>query len=244
MFRPMYSSSYSCSFGRPGTAGRTRGTPPRAAPTPARAARPRRSAEGSTAGRGCSRRTAPRRSPRRRSGSQRGDLRVHVGVRRALDEAALARQQGEAAEPVPPRLHQEDQPEEHREVRSDRRRDLVGEHGCLRPDPAPQRVRERRDDGDPDEAREQPALDEPQPREREDVEGGIAPELLLGDAEGQLGAVPPQREGVPLPRGRRSPRTARGRARRAGAASGRTGRSLRGSARAPLGPASARASRA
>ena len=131
---------------------------------------------------------------------ERGQLRVHVRVGGADHDPTGGGQQVELPEVVAPRLDEHDQAQEHRHVRLDLRRHLVDEARRLRPDPAPEVVRERGQERHADQRREQPPLHELQPRQREHVEGGIAPEQRLGVPERQPGAVAPQQVRLPLGR--------------------------------------------
>ncbi len=128
---------------------------------------------------------------------ERGQLRLDVGVGRTRHHAALRDQQIVGAEVVPPGLHEQDQPEQRRQVSADLRGRLVRERRGLRADPTPQVVGDRRDDRDADQRGEQPSLDELEPGQGEDVEGRVPPEDRVGDPEARVAGVAPQQERLP-----------------------------------------------
>ena len=75
---------------------------------------------------------------------KRGQLRVHVGVARALHRAAGREVELEAVEVVLRRLHQRHEGEDHRDVRLHLGRDAL--ERALEPDPTVQVVRDRGDE--------------------------------------------------------------------------------------------------
>jgi hypothetical protein len=82
-------------------------------------------------------------------------------------------------QPVAPGLREEDEAEEHGEVRPHLRVHLLAEPDGLRTDPSLQEMPDPDDHRDADERCEQPALQVLQPREGEHVERGIPIEHLL-----------------------------------------------------------------
>ena len=85
-------------------------------------------------------------------------------------------------------------------MRAGRRRHLVGEHRRLGTDPAPQDVGDPGEDRHADQCREQPSLEEAEPRQREDVERGVALEQRLDRPERHARRVLPEQEVAPLAR--------------------------------------------
>ena len=130
---------------------------------------------------------------------QRRQLRVHVGVRRALHHAAMRAQEVEPPQVVAPRLDQHDHAEQHREVGASRRGHALAPRAGLRADASPEEVRDRGEERDAHHRREQPALQELEPREAEDVERRVTTELWIRGAERHAGRVPPEQEHLPLP---------------------------------------------
>ena len=162
-------------------------------------------------------------------------LRVDVGVGRALHDAPLRRQQVEATQVVAPCLHQHDETQQHGQVRTDGRRHLVGESGRLRPDPSEQEVGDRGEDEHAHQRREEPSLQELEPRQGEDVVGGVAVEQRLRCPERDAGRVTPQQERLPFVGDAEADRRTPGSQRPGAGSSAGRGRTSRGSAPPPPG---------
>ena len=106
---------------------------------------------------------------------ERGELRLHVGVARTLDDAAGGEVQLEPAEVVLRRLDQCHHREDHRQVGLDLRGHPL--EGALEADPTVEVVLDRGDDQHDHEPGEQPLGDELEERELEDVEADVLVEL-------------------------------------------------------------------
>ena len=110
-----------------------------------------------------------------------GQLRLDVGVAGAVDEAAGRDGEVVALEPVAGRLHEREQAEQHRQVGLHLRRHpvVLGAHA----DAAVEVVGDGGDDEHDQQRREQPADEEAQERQLEDVEADVGAELRVLDAE-------------------------------------------------------------
>ena len=126
----------------------------------------------------------------------RRQLRLHVGVAGAVDEAARREGEAVALQPVARALQQGQRREQHRQMGLDLRRHPLAR--SLQPDAAVQVVGDGRDDDHDDHRREQPVDDEAQERQREDVEADVDAEerVLLPEVD----AVGEQDPVVPLAR--------------------------------------------